>query len=400
MTAMPDLDLSRTAPVTDADAARLASPAAFTDLASQIMATPVPAARRRARRMNAVRASLPAPWSVIADPRRRLALLTVVPVFLAALATLMVTLASRNDNGPDSAAAIEAMSFIRDNGAITVIIKNLYADTSWYNADLARHHLDITLHLEPTPPSLVGFIGLTSFDAAASGHSNEIKPISTPGSCYLSGTDCQIGFTVPVNFQGKVDMWIGRPARPGEQYLEAGSAFNRGEPLYGLKDQIFDHPLSEVLPLLAQHSVTVAQCREEGPGQQGNGICNAATMPGTWYVRDVTPWAPNQVLLTIQSEPYPASGSFFTPGEPLYGLRNQIVGHRVSEVLSLLARHNVTVAECLIDTGSEASGTCDPSSMPGNWYVHDVLVYGGNQVIAIVGGDKPAPSAGPEVLRG
>lgn len=392
---MPGLDLSGTAPVSDADVARLASPAAFTDLASQIMATPVPAARSRARWTDAVGArspssSLLAPRAALTRPRRRLALLTVVPVVLAALAAFMVTVASRSDNGPNSAAAIEAMSFIKKNGTITVIIKNLYADTSWYNADLARHHLDITLHLDPTPPSLVGFIGPISFDAATSG--NEIKPISRPGSCGLSGTDCQIGFTVPVDFQGKVDMWIGRPARPGEQYQVAGSAFNRGEPLYGLTDQIFGHPLSKVLPLLAQHHVTVAQCREEGPGQQGNGICDPAAMPATWYVRDVTPWAPNQVLLTIQSEAYPASGSFFTPGEPLYGVRKQIVGHRVSEVLPLLAEHHVTVARCLTDgTGTEASGTCDPSSMPGNWYIHDVSVYGGNQIVATIGRDKAAP---------
>src|SRR5215470_1304064 len=226
MTAMPDLDLSRTASVTDADAARLASPAAFTDLAGQIMATPVPAARSRARWTGASRASLLALRPVIARPRRRLALLTAVPVVLAALAAFLVTVANRSDNGPNSAAAIEAMSFIKNNGTITVIIKNLYADTSWYNADLARHHLDITLHLDPTPPSLVGFIGLITSDATAADHSNEIEPINAPGSCDAFGSDCQIGFTVPVDFQGKVDMWIGRPARPGEQYQEAGSAFN------------------------------------------------------------------------------------------------------------------------------------------------------------------------------
>lgn len=216
---------------------------------------------------------------------------------------------SRTDNGPNGAAAIEVMSFTKENGIITVTIKNLYADTRWYNADLARHHLDITLRLDPAPPSLVGFIGLTSVDAIAAGHSNEIKPISTPGSCDLSGTNCQIGFTVPAGFQGKVGMWIGRPARPGEQYQQAGSAFNRDEPLYGLTNQIFGHPLSEVLPLLAQHNVTVAQCLTDG-------------------------------------------------------------------------------------TDTEASGTCDPSNMPGDWYVHDVPVYGGNQVIAIIGRDKPAPDVG------
>jgi hypothetical protein len=306
MTAMPDLDLSRTAPMTDADAAGLASPAAFTDLASQIMATPVPAAGRRARWSYAIGARLVPGRSVIARPRRRLALLTAVPVALAVLAAFTVTVTSRSDDGPNGAAAIEAMSFVKENGTITVIIKNLYADTSWYNADLARHHLNITLHLDPTPPSLVGFIGPTSVDGAASGHANAIKPISAPGSCDLSGTECQIGFTVPSGFRGKVDLWIGRPARPGEQYQVAGSAFNRGEPLDGLAGQVFDHPLSEVLPLLARHHVTVAQCREEGPGQQGNGVCDPAAMPGAWYVSDVTPWAPNQVMLTIQSEPYPA----------------------------------------------------------------------------------------------
>jgi hypothetical protein len=389
MTAMPDLDLNRTAPITDADAAGLASSAAFTDLASQIMATPVPAAGGRARWTDAVRASLLAPRSVIARPVRRRALLTAVPVALAVLAAFTVTVTSRSDDGPNGAAAIEAMSFVKENGTITVIIKNLYADTSWYNADLARHHLNITLRLDPTPPSLVGFIGGASFDGTASDQVNEIKPISAPGSCDLSGTDCQIGFTVPVGFRGKGDFWIGRPARPGEQYVQTGSAFNRGEPLYGLADQIFEHPLSEVLSLLAGHHVTVAQCRDQGPGQQGNGVCDPAAMPGSWYVDDVTPWAPNQVMLTIQSEPYPASGSFFTVGEPLYGLRNQIIGHRVSEVLPLLAQHDVTVAECEID--DTAFGTCDPSKMPGNWYVHDVAVWGGNQVVAIIGRDKPAP---------
>jgi hypothetical protein len=133
---------------------------------------PVPAARSRARWTYAVGASLFPGRSVIARPRRRLALLTVVPVALAVLAAFMVTVTSRSDDGE------------------------------------------------------------------------------------LSGTECQIGFTVPAGFQGKVDMWIGRPARPGEQYQEAGSAFNRGEPLDGLADQIFDHPLSEVLPLLAQHNTT------------------------------------------------------------------------------------------------------------------------------------------------
>jgi hypothetical protein len=381
MTAMPDLDLSRTAPITDADAARLASPAAFTDLASQIMTSPVPVPAARGR-------------AVVARKRRRLALLTAVPVALAGLAAFLVTAAVPSDYGPDSSAAIEAMSFVKENGTITVIIKNLYADTTWYNADLARHHLDITLHLSPTQPSLVGYIGTISVDAPTASGYTAIKPISKPGSCDLGGTNCQIGFTVPVDFQGKADIWIGRPARPGEQYEYAGSAFNRGEPLYGLQSQIFEHPLSQVVPMLARHGVTVAQCRDNDALEPGNGLCDPATMPGNWYVSDVLPWAPNQVLLMIQSKPMPASGSFFTPGEPLYGLQSRIIGHRVSEVVPLLAQHGVTVAECDRDnTYIPAGGNCHLSAMR-NWYVHDVSVYGGNEVIVIIGRDKPAPGAG------
>jgi hypothetical protein len=194
------------------------------------------------------------------------------------------------------------VDFIKDNGSITVIIRNLYADTSWYNADLARHHIDITLHLIPVPPSLVGYIDVETGGGSTS--LSEIKPVTKPGSCGL--TDCPIGFTIPDDFHGQATMWIGRPARPGEQYLAAGSAFNRGEPRYGLTDQIYKHPLSEVLPVLAQHHVTVAQCREEGVANAGSGICDPSNMPATWYVRDVTPWAPNQVLLTIGPLPYPA----------------------------------------------------------------------------------------------
>jgi hypothetical protein len=264
---MPDIiDITRVAPVTDAQAARLASSAMFSDLARQITATPVPGpAPRRA-------------W-----PAKRRALLLGAP--LATLATvaalLVIIMLTPGANGPDSQAAIQAVDFIKD---------------------LARHHIDITLHLTPVPPSLVGYIDIET--GGGSTALSEIKPVTKPGSCGL--TDCPIGFTIPDDFHGQATMWIGRPARPGEQYLAAGSAFNRGEPLYGLTDQIYEHPLSEVLPVLAQHHVTIAQCREEGVANAGSGICDPSDMPATWYVRDVTPWAPNQVLLTIGPLPYPA----------------------------------------------------------------------------------------------
>jgi hypothetical protein len=52
-------------------------------------------------------------------------------------------------------------------------------------------------------------------------------------------------------------------------------------------------------------------------------------------------------------------------------------------------------ADILADTfHARPSSACDPSRMPGGWYVHDLAVYGGNQAIAIIGPDRPAPAAG------
>jgi hypothetical protein len=304
MTAVPELDLSRIAPLTDAEAARLVSPATFADLASQITATPVPA--RRSGRLTGAAGSSLIPFRTFSrPPRRRLALLTAFPVALAAVAGLTVAVGGpdRGGDGPGSAAAIEAMSFTKENGTVRVVIKNIYADTSWYNADLARHHLDITLRLLPVPPSFVGFIDGYDVGGPTAASYQAIKPISAPGSCGMSGTDCQIGFTVPVSFRGKANMWIGRPARPGEQYQATGSAFNKGEPLYGLSDQLIGRRVSEALPVLARHGVTVAQCRDQGDGMWGKGVCDPAAIPGGWYVVDVSPWAPGQVMVTIQTQP-------------------------------------------------------------------------------------------------
>lgn len=304
---MPDIDLTSIAPVTDAQAARLASPAAFADLAARIAATDAPVTRPDAVRPDAtrprrLRPPLARPHPGSRRPRRRLALLTSFPVALAAAAALLVTVLGPSgggaDSGANSQAAIQALSFTRENGTITVIIKNPYVDSSWYNADFARHHLHITLSLIPASPSFVGAIEEMSTDSGAT--SNEITMISKSGSCGEDGTGCVIGFRVPVNFHGQASMAIGRPTRPGEQYETSGSAFNKGEILYGLKDQVYGHPLSQVLALFAKHHVTVAVCRNPD-----NNNINPSKAPGDWYVQDVIPWSPGQVIIWVGPTQHP-----------------------------------------------------------------------------------------------
>jgi len=300
MTAMPDIDLASISPVTDAEAARLASATAFADLARQITSVPLPADR------------LIAPG--LAPRRRPRALLVGLPVAaLAGVAALLVTVLgtggspvgsiaggtagrTAGSSSANSPAAIQALAFVKKDGYITVIIRNPYADASWYNADFARHHMDIKLDLLAASPSFVGTIEAMSADSSAT--MDEITTITKPGSCGIDGTTCTIGFKVPLSFHGQATIEIGRPARPGEQYQTAGSPFNRGEALYGLEDQVYGHPLSQVLPLLARHHVTIAVLR--GPD---NTDMNVSQAPPAWYIENVVPWAPNEVIAWIGPQP-------------------------------------------------------------------------------------------------
>jgi hypothetical protein len=230
MTTMPELDLSVTAPVTDAEATRLASPAAFADLATRIAATETQVAPHRA-----VRPRLFLPRLAQSHPRRRLALLTAFPVVLAAFAALLVTVLGPGGAAGDSAnsaAAIKALSFTRENGTITVIITNPHADAAWYNADLARHHIPLTLSVIPASPSLVGSI-------IGGNYAPGVKELTGQRRCYYPGnggasTPCVIGFTVPTNLKDEGSVWIGGPAKPGQQYETTGSIFAPGEALAGL----------------------------------------------------------------------------------------------------------------------------------------------------------------------
>jgi len=313
---MPDIDLTSISPITDTDAAHLASPAAFADLATRIAATEAPVTRPGAARPDTAWPDTARPRRFrpsLSRPRRRLALLTSFPVALAAVAALLVTVlspggtgsAGGNGNsvangspstgtgaGANSQAAIQAVSFTKQNGYITVLIRDPYVDSSWYNADFARHHLHITLSLIPASPSFVGAIEEMSTDSGAT--SDEITMISKSGSCGEDGTGCVIGFRVPVNFHGQASMAIGRPTRPGERYETSGSAFNKGEILYGLKDRVYGHSLSQVLALFAKHHVTVAECRNPD-----NNNINPSKAPGDWYVQSVIPWAPGQVIIWV-----------------------------------------------------------------------------------------------------
>jgi hypothetical protein len=280
-------EITRISPVTDAEAARLVSPAAMAELASEIMATPP--------RPDSFRQAL------LRTPRRRMLLVGAPLAAMAAVAVLLVAVLGRGSDASNSQAAIQALSFTREHGYIKVIVRNPLADQSWYNADFARHHMNIRLDLVAVSPSLVGTV---VFIGTAPGTS-DFTTITAKGRCWTGGggSACPVGLKIPLNFHGQSTITFGRAAKPGEQYESAGSAFSRGEALQGLRSRVILQRVSAVWPLLAQHHVTVAVCRDAADRD-----IDPAKVPGNWYVTEVLPWAQGQIIVWVGPQPVSTGG--------------------------------------------------------------------------------------------
>jgi hypothetical protein len=272
--------VTRISPVTDDEAARMVRPATLADLAEQITASPPAAAPGRL-----TAASRRGRWA------KKGRWLVGIPVAAAlAVALLVVTSLARPGQrvGPVTVGppAAQALSFSRQGGALIVIVRNPLADPARYRAEFARHHLRITLKLLPASPSLVGTVVYLSGD---------VTPITAQGKCHLAsgGAACPVGVRVPANFHGQAQVVFGRAARPGEQYASAASAFAPGEVMHGMR--VTGHTVAQVLAVLRHRGVSVPLFNYAHRGYARN----LRSVPGTWFVYDAVPWAPQQVLLFV-----------------------------------------------------------------------------------------------------
>lgn len=268
-------------PLTDDQAERMVSPETLADLASQITATPLRPAVTG--------------WRRVRVPRRPMlagAALTAAMAGAAGAFVLSGGLSGGLFGTSLPAAADKALTFTAKDGYITVMVKNPYADPSWYNADFAKHHLNVTLHVVPVSPSLVGTVVFT--DEYPSGAGKQIATITAKGHCWTGGgADCPVGIKVPLDFRGQYQVVFGRPARPGEQYESTTSAFAPGEVLHGMR-YIVGQPLSAVLAELRSRNLTAILHVPDASGLESPG-----QSPGPWYVWDADPFAPGKVMLWV-----------------------------------------------------------------------------------------------------
>lgn len=282
--------VSRISPVSDAEAARLVSDDALADLAGQIMSAAAPQAAHPRQ----------------APSRRRRWLIGIPLAAGLATAVLIATLIGRPGArmgplsvGPAKAEA-QALAFKKDGRFIDVIVRNPVADPERYRAEFKAHGLDITLHLVPASPSIVGTV--VEFSTSKPG----ITPITATGKCVTGGGGniCPVGLRIPLDYRGQADLVFGRAAGPGERYESTAAATAPGEVMHGLHFQ--GRTVAAVLAMLRKRHVTVPvfHYTVKNIGK----LLRPGKVPGTWYVYDADPWAPGQVMLWAGPTRSPASG--------------------------------------------------------------------------------------------
>ncbi|MFI7231500.1 hypothetical protein ACIBO5_50580 [Nonomuraea angiospora] len=241
------------------------------ELLEEITSVPVPERRRS--------------WFALPRPRRW----ATVPV----LATLAALLSFGVAQAPASAAL--DIELVDDHYVITV--KDLLAEPEVYQRELRARGLDITLNLVPTSASQTGqMIVINDMDRLRSGKpvpdDGPITTIDAPGLCERFAA-CPVGLKVPVDFDKKAEVFLGRRALPGERYKMPPGIALPGEPLHCV--DYVNKSVAEISALLRERGVTPSYIQHGKPA--------APSAPGGWYVQDGVMSADGQALLLVGAEP-------------------------------------------------------------------------------------------------
>ena len=297
--------LRELAAISDTDSAQLVSDRTRADLADMITAAP-PAVT--GQDIGAVPAAGAAGRARATASRRWLAGLPLAAAVAAAMLVVVFGILPGHRAGyhPPRHPVARVLAFIRHGRYIDVIVRNPYADPRRYRAEFRAHHLDISLRLVPASPSIVGTV--VYFQG-----NNSLKVITRTGRCWTGGGGniCPIGFRVPVHYRGSAMLVFGRPAKPGEKYESTAPSTDRGEVLHGL--HIVGRHVGTVLRLIRTRHVRVAVYNIS----TSSGGKLVHHVPLSWFVYEVDPWAPGQVMVfasptrrpSPSAVPQPATGS-------------------------------------------------------------------------------------------
>ncbi|GAA0925331.1 hypothetical protein [Nonomuraea longicatena] len=223
-------------------------------------------------------------------PRRRRYLRLAAPVLAAAAAVATFAVIQ--------APAAAALDIERVDGYHVITVKDLMADPSVYESELKARGLDITLTVTPTSANLAGsiFVMTDDLDPLRSGEpvaaKGTITAISAPGPCHRFG-GCPTGLKVPLDFEGKAEVILGRQAEAGEKYAMPPGIGMFGEPLYCV--DYVNKNVADVNTLLRGRGV---EPQFTVSGQQPQ-----SAAPDDWYVHDGVMSAEGKALLLVGPDP-------------------------------------------------------------------------------------------------
>jgi hypothetical protein len=209
--------------------------------------------------------------------RPRIAARRLVPVLAAAavIAAVAVTVVRLPGDSRQEALG-PALSFTTEGKFLKVRVVDPEADSARFNKEFKEHGLDIKLKLIPSSPSIVG-----QHTAAGFGPDSEnIETTVHPAGCDNPPSyPCVPEFTIPVDYKGHAELYIGRAAKPGERLVQSGRIDGRGEPLQGVK--YVGQTVATVLKILEEGGYTA-----EYRVKVGNEHQSRDTVPPGWVVLD------------------------------------------------------------------------------------------------------------------
>jgi hypothetical protein len=180
---------------------------------------------------------------------RRPALLSLAGAGAAlAIAAAIFATSSTVDTKPAAA----GVPFRSTGGYIVASVRDPFAAAADLTAAFRARGLDISLHLLPVSPSLVGTV--VAMSVSSSSDEGDIQALQD-GGCVTGGGACPIGLRIARRFSGTAEISLGRPARPHETYASATSALAPGEELHCTA--LLGAAVADALPILRARGVRV-----------------------------------------------------------------------------------------------------------------------------------------------
>jgi hypothetical protein len=187
----------------------------------------------------------------------------------------------------------EAVAFSIEGDHIVARIVDPEATKQELEDAFAERGLDVRVVLVPASPGIVGTIGAMYAEGVQGG---DVEIRHEEGACFTpgGGDQCPVGLKIVNDFDGRLNIEIGRPAAPGEPYAMATEAFAPGEVLHcsGVRGET----VRDALPALADRGVRVIW-RTIGKGDDVQGI-DPATIADQ-YVTDSQARAEGEVWIWV-----------------------------------------------------------------------------------------------------